>query len=55
VTTHTLGSATDYEENFLDTPLGDLGVSRLEIMEARGQNGASLYLELTGDLKKTLE
>lgn len=55
VTTHTLGSATDYEENFLDTPLGDLGVPPLEIMEARGQNGISLYLELTGDLKKTLE
>ena len=55
VTTHTLGGApTDYEENFLYTTLGDLGVPALEIMEARGQNGASLYLELTGDLKRTI-
>lgn len=52
VTTHTLGgSPTDYEENFLDTTLIDLGMPALEIVEARGQNGASFYLELTGDQK----
>lgn len=50
VTTHTLGgSPTDYEENFLDSKLADLGVPALDIMEARGQNSASCYLELTGD------
>jgi|RhiMethySRZTD1v2_1073278.scaffolds.fasta_scaffold323713_2 adenylyltransferase/sulfurtransferase len=54
VTTHTLGAATDYEEDFLDTSLGKLGVPPLEIMEARGQNGVSVYLELTGDLKRAL-
>jgi molybdopterin/thiamine biosynthesis adenylyltransferase len=52
VTTHTLGgSPTDYEENFLDTTLADLGVPALEIVEARGQDGAVCYLELTGDLE----
>jgi adenylyltransferase/sulfurtransferase len=51
VTTHTLGGApTEYEENFLDTKLADLGVARLEIMEARGQAGASCYFELSGDV-----
>lgn len=55
VTTHTLGgSPTDYEEDFLDTALGVLGVPALEIVEARGQNGASCYLELTGDLKTAM-
>jgi adenylyltransferase/sulfurtransferase len=52
VTTHTLGGQpTDYEEDFLDTTLADLGVPVLEVVEARGQNGASCYLELTGDVK----
>lgn len=50
VTTHTLGgSPTDYREDFLDATLSDLGVPSLEIMEARGENGVSVYLELTGD------
>jgi molybdopterin/thiamine biosynthesis adenylyltransferase len=56
VTTHTLGgSPTDYHEDFLDTTLADLGVPPLEILEARGRNGVSVYLELTGDAAKTLE
>ncbi len=55
VTTHTLGgSQTDYQEDFLDTTLADLGVPSLEILEARGQNGVSVYLELTGDLTRAL-
>jgi molybdopterin/thiamine biosynthesis adenylyltransferase len=55
VTTHTLGgSPTDYQEDFLDTTLADLGVPALEILEARGQNGVSVYLELTGDHVKAL-
>jgi len=55
VTTHTLGGTpSDYEENFLDSTLADLGVPALEIIEARGQNGVSLYLELTGDLTSAM-
>ena len=55
VTTHTLGgSPTDYQEDFLDAKLADLGVPSLEILEARGQNGVSVYLELTGDVASAL-
>lgn len=55
VTTHTLGgSPTDYQEDFLGATLADLGVPALEIMEARGQNGVSVYVELTGDAAKAL-
>ena len=55
VTTHTLGGTqTEYEEDFLDTKLADLGIPSLEILEARGQNGVSVYLELAGDVSKTL-
>lgn len=55
VTTHTLGGATtDYKEDFLDTTLAALGVPPLEILEARGQNGASVYLELSGDAASAL-
>jgi len=55
VTTHTLGgSPTDYQEDFLDAKLADLGVPPLEILEARGQNGVSVYLELTGDVASAL-
>lgn len=55
VTTHTLGgSPTDYQEDFLDAKLADLGVPSLEILEARGQNGVSVYLELTGDVATAL-
>jgi molybdopterin/thiamine biosynthesis adenylyltransferase len=55
VTTHTLGgSPSDYKEDFLDTTLADLGVPPLEILEARGQNGVSVYLELTGDAASAL-
>jgi len=52
VTTHTLGGTqTEYEEDFLDTKLSDLGIPSLEILEARGQHGVSVYLELSGDLR----
>jgi hypothetical protein len=55
VTTHTLGGTqTEYEEDFLDTKLADLGIPALEILEARGQNGVSVYLELTGDVAQAL-
>ena len=55
VTTHTLGGpTTDYKEDFLDTTLAALGVPPLEILEARGQNGVSVYLELTGDAANAL-
>lgn len=55
VTTHTLGgSPSDYKEDFLDTTLAALGVPPLEILEARGQNGVSVYLELTGDAASAL-
>ena len=55
VTTHTLGGVqTEYEEDFLDAKLADLGIPSLEILEARGQNGVSVYLELTGDLATAL-
>jgi len=55
VTTHTLGgSPSDYQEDFLDTTLAELGVPALEILEARGQNGVSVYVELTGDAAKAL-
>jgi molybdopterin/thiamine biosynthesis adenylyltransferase len=55
VTTHTLGGTqTEYEEDFLDTKLADLGIPSLDILEARGQNGVSVYLELSGDLEKAL-
>jgi adenylyltransferase/sulfurtransferase len=55
VTTHTLGGTqTEYEEDFLDKKLADLGVPALEILEARGQNGVSVYLELTGDAAQAL-
>lgn len=55
ITTHTLGGApSDYKEDFLNIMFGDLGVPVLEIVEARGQNGASCYLEFTGDLKSAL-
>ncbi|HEY6802067.1 MAG TPA: ThiF family adenylyltransferase [Pyrinomonadaceae bacterium] len=55
VTTHTLGGTpSDYEEDFLDSTLGDLGVPALEIIEARG-NGVSAYFELTGDLAMTMK
>ena len=55
VTTHTLGGVqTEYEEDFLDMKLADLGIPPLEILEARRQNGVSVYLELTGDAAKAL-
>ena len=55
VTTHTLGgSPSDYTEDFLDTTLAELGVPPLEILEARGQNGVSVYLELSGDAASEL-
>ncbi len=55
VTTHTLGgSPTDYQEDFLDAKLADLGVPALEILEARGQNGVSVYLELSGDVASAM-
>ena len=55
VTTHTLGGTqTEYEEDFLDTKLADLGIPALEILEVRGQNGVSAYLELSGDLEQAL-
>ena len=55
MTTHTLGGTqTEYEEDFLDEKLADLGIPPLEILEARGQNGVSVYLELTGDAAQTL-
>ena len=55
VTTHTLGGTpSDYEEDFLDSTLADLGVPALEIIEARG-NGVSRYFELTGDLAAAME
>ena len=55
VTTHTLGGVqTEYDEDFLDMKLADLGIPPLEILEARRQNGVSVYLELTGDAAKAL-
>jgi molybdopterin/thiamine biosynthesis adenylyltransferase len=55
VTTHTLGgSPTDYQEDFLNATLADLGIPSLEILEARGQNGVSVYLELSGDVASAL-
>ena len=56
ITTHTLGGPSgDYEEDFLDATLAELGVPPLEIFEARGQDGASCFLEITGDLAAAIE
>lgn len=55
VSTHTLGGPTDeYEEDFLSSPLSELGVPRLDILTARGCGGVEASFELSGDASETL-
>lgn len=50
LSTHTLGGAAeDYDEDFLDRPLAELGVPRLDILTARGPGGMEVSFELSGD------
>jgi len=53
-TTHALGGrpsdlAPGVMDDLLATPLADLGVPPLDVLEARAPGGASVFLELTGD------
>lgn len=49
ITTNKLSGARELEQPLLDLPLARLGVPPLDILQARSANGASVYLELTGD------
>jgi molybdopterin/thiamine biosynthesis adenylyltransferase len=56
ITTHHLGTPTmEYTEDFLDLPLGNIGVPPLELLHILGRDGRDIYLELTGDLYHTLD
>jgi adenylyltransferase/sulfurtransferase len=55
VTTNYLGAiAPNYEENFLDCTLSDLGVPPLDILLGRGPYMKGCYFELTGDTLNAL-
>ena len=55
ISTHTLGAPADeYDEDFLDRPLADLGVPPLDILTARGHGGLEVSFELSGDAGPTL-
>jgi len=49
VTTNKLSGKREFENGLLDLPLARLGIPALDILQARGANGATVYLELTGD------
>jgi molybdopterin/thiamine biosynthesis adenylyltransferase len=55
-TTHHLGKPTsDYDEDFLDLSLKELGVPPLEIIHILGSDGRDIHFELSGDVPEILD
>ena len=50
ITTHCLGQPTEeYETDFFDSPLADIGIPMFDILEGRGSGGTNMYFELSRD------